>query len=551
MKKPVLFFLITLSVCFAAGLRAEAQNLQEQKLAARIANVKVYQNQAQVFRKGAVLLNPGRYKLVVEGLSLQMDPNTVQVEGKGGGIIGSVTPRRTYLNQQPKPKRLRLVEDSLELVSRKIETFDNEEYAFNQQKELLLANKTLTGTDENLTMEQLKAMADFFQTRLHAVQKELSRLKYAKQELNEIAGRLRNELNQLNQRRNQATYVVEIQFESKRRANVELIVKYLVNNAGWSPKYLIRADGINEPVQFDMQAAVYNRTGTDWDNVKLELSTAQPRKNVTPPTLQPWRNAVVPPGQVAMESRKRLGAAAPTFNRAETKDASADDQAGYDMYADETSDFAQDFTTFTSNTLAQEFAINLAYNIPADGQAYDVKIRSVDAKAEFAYFSVPKLNDDVYLQAKIAAGQGLNLLPGPAQVYFEGGFVGRTSIQPFMAEDTLKIGLGTDERVVVERKMDDQYSKSTTFGKNRKLERGYEIKVLNQKNRTVNIVVEDQIPLEERSEIDVDLLEKSGAEYDEKTGKLTWRMELRAGESKTVRFAFEIKYPENWELVGF
>lgn len=549
MKKHVLFFLIALSFCFVGGFRAEAQNLQEQKLDAKITNVKVYQNQAQVFRKGSVVLNPGRYKLVVDGLSLQMDPNTVQVEGKGGGIIGSVTPRRTYLNQQPKPKRLRLVEDSLELVSRKIETFDNEEYAFNQQKELLLANKTLTGTDENLTMEQLKAMADFFQTRLHAVQKELSRIKYAKKELTEIAGRLRNELNQLNQRRNQATYVVEIQFESKRRANVELIVKYLVNNAGWSPKYLIRADGIYEPVQFDMQAAVYNRTGTDWDNVKLELSTARPRKNVTPPTLQPWRNAVVPPGQVAMESRKRSPAkepAAATFNTMETEDVS-----GNIALKDLASVSAQDFTTFTSNTLAQEFAINLAYNIPADGQAYDVKIRSVDAKAEFAYFSVPKLNDDVYLQAKIAAGQGLNLLPGPAQVYFEGGFVGRTSIQPFMAKDTLKIGLGTDERVVVERKMDDQYSKSTTFGKNRKLERGYEIKVLNQKNRTVNIVVEDQIPLEERSEIDVDLLEKSGAAYDEKTGKLTWRMELRAGESKTVRFAFEIKYPENWELVGF
>ncbi|MCR4560602.1 MAG: DUF4139 domain-containing protein, partial [Bacteroidales bacterium] len=47
-------------------------------------------------------------------------------------------------------------------------------------------------------------------------------------------------------------------------------------------------------------------------------------------------------------------------------------------------------------------------------------------------------------------------------------------------------------------------------------------------------------------DIKVELLDKGGAETDTEKGKLTWKLNLSAGEKKVLRFSYEVKYPKTY-----
>ena len=86
------------------------------------------------------------------------------------------------------------------------------------------------------------------------------------------------------------------------------------------------------------------------------------------------------------------------------------------------------------------------------------------------------------------------------------------------------------------------------MGSNRKDTYTYEITVKNNRTTGVNLSLYDQIPISQNSDIAVTVNEVSGAVYDELTGKLYWPTNLAAGQSKTVRLSFTIKYPKDKQI---
>ncbi|MBQ5404046.1 MAG: DUF4139 domain-containing protein, partial [Bacteroidales bacterium] len=76
----------------------------------------------------------------------------------------------------------------------------------------------------------------------------------------------------------------------------------------------------------------------------------------------------------------------------------------------------------------------------------------------------------------------------------------------------------------------------------------FEITIKNNKKTSVDVVVTDQYPLPKFSDIKVELLDKGGAETDTEKGKLTWKLNLSAGEKKVLRFSYEVKYPKTYNF---
>src|SRR5690606_29412031 len=63
---------------------------------------------------------------------------------------------------------------------------------------------------------------------------------------------------------------------------------YLTYEATWEPAYNIRAAGDLSSMTVEYDAVITQRTGEDWNDVRLTLSTAQPTAAAHPPTIQPW-----------------------------------------------------------------------------------------------------------------------------------------------------------------------------------------------------------------------------------------------------------------------
>lgn len=78
--------------------------------------------------------------------------------------------------------------------------------------------------------------------------------------------------------------------------------------------------------------------------------------------------------------------------------------------------------------------------------------------------------------------------------------------------------------------------------------KGWEITVRNTKSAAVTIDIQDQVPVSSNEDIDVDLQERSAADYNESTGILTWSIELGPSELRTLRFVYEITYPSGKQL---
>lgn len=222
----------------------------------------------------------------------------------------------------------------------------------------------------------------------------------------------------------------------------------------------------------------------------------------------------------------------------------------------EKSKTAKDATTtdYISNSLKSvvsnlEYAIEIPYSIPADGQNYSIKIKEVSSPVNYVYHVVPKLEKEAFLSAEIIDWTVLNLLSGKINIYYQGTYTGESFIDANNASDTLSVSLGRDKGILVQRDGNKEKFDKKTIGSNIKETIAWDITVKNNKDAKIKIIVEEQYPLSYRKTIEVLLMEALNAKIDDKTGKLTWEIELNPGEKKVLNFMYSVKYPKYTNLL--
>jgi hypothetical protein len=66
----------------------------------------------------------------------------------------------------------------------------------------------------------------------------------------------------------------------------------------------------------------------------------------------------------------------------------------------------------------------------------------------------------------------------------------------------------------------------------------------------VDLMLKDQYPISTVKEIEIKLEDGNGASVNDETGVLTWKLELKPGESKKVRFSYTVKYPKEMRIAN-
>jgi uncharacterized protein (TIGR02231 family) len=89
-----------------------------------------------------------------------------------------------------------------------------------------------------------------------------------------------------------------VSVEVEREVEFELEVVYAVRNASWQPLYDVRL--LEDEVTVTYLATISQKSGEDWPEVELSLSTARPAVSATLPELRPWYIAPPPPPQPMM-----------------------------------------------------------------------------------------------------------------------------------------------------------------------------------------------------------------------------------------------------------
>jgi uncharacterized protein (TIGR02231 family) len=216
----------------------------------------------------------------------------------------------------------------------------------------------------------------------------------------------------------------------------------------------------------------------------------------------------------------------------------------------EIAESASNFVNTVQTTLSTEFEIGLPYTVLSSPKPTLVDIRNLEMNATYEYSTAPKLDRDAFLLAKATGWEEFNLLPGEANIFFEGTFVGKSYIDPNNVKDTLAVSMGRDKRVVVKREKLKEFSTRRTIGSNQRDSYAWEISVRNTKSEPIQVTVEDQVPVSQQNQIEVTVQDLGGAKYDKGTGKLTWMLSLQPNETKKVVFKYEVKYPKDTNISG-
>ncbi|RED98966.1 DUF4139 domain-containing protein [Marinoscillum furvescens] len=206
--------------------------------------------------------------------------------------------------------------------------------------------------------------------------------------------------------------------------------------------------------------------------------------------------------------------------------------------------------TYTvENQTTVEFEVKKPYSLKSNNSKLTVELTAYDVEADYQYIVVPKVDTDVFLQARILDWNQYNLLQGEANLYFEDAYVGRTILEGNAVDDTLDISLGRDQSIVVRRNKVKEYSKKRVIGNNTEETRRFEILVKNNKSKAVKILVKDQLPVSVNNNVEVEVLNHKGATHEEATGKLVWNFELKAGDQKELEFGYQVKYPKREQVI--
>jgi hypothetical protein len=196
-----------------------------------------------------------------------------------------------------------------------------------------------------------------------------------------------------------------------------------------------------------------------------------------------------------------------------------------------------------------EFTIQNPFTINSGGQNQSVDMIEYEVPADYQYYSVPKLDNDAFLTARMTEWDNYNFLEGQANIFFEGKYIGKTILDTQNTSDTLTISLGRDKNVVVTREKKKEYSANQFVGSNRRSTFAYEINVRNKKAYPINIRIEDQLPVPNTKDIGVDNIEDSKAIKNESTGLLTWNLQIEPGKTEKIDLKYEIKYPKYQNII--
>lgn len=529
MKKLIL--LISLFLSFSAIFSSENETIVPSK----IKEVTVFQKGAQVYRSGYVFVNSGITNLFITDLPRNINQQSIQVKGFGNFTILSVNYRLNYLRSQKQSKNIKALEDSLDFLNYKKKDIENKIEIYKAEEGILLANKSIGGDQSGVSVTALKEAMNYFHSKLNEIKSKELELSKSLVEINESINRIQNQLNLLRTKRNNPTSEVVVKVLAKEKTKAILDLKYVVNNAGWTPEYDLRAIDITKAVQLNYKAKVFQSSGEGWKDVKLTISTGNPQISGVKPEIYPWYINFYESPKIMIRGARSQPMAKAAYDKVEIMELD-------EVVMTEAEDIYFETTTNQTNVA---FNIDIPYTIPTDGKAYTVQINKFSLDADYTYYAAPKLIESAFLLAQITGWEQYNLLPGSASIFFEGSYVGNSNIDPRNTNDTLDISLGRDESIVVTRTKIKDFESRRVIGVNKKETFGYEIEIRNNKNTNISIIVDDQFPISTNKDIEVEQIEKSGAKFNETTGKLSWEFDLKSRESKKLEMKYSVKYPKN------
>lgn len=658
------------------------------KVPSKIKAVTVYLNSAEISRLANFNIKEGTSELIFNGLSSKIDESSIQISGLQGTSILSISYDINYLDKSVSNSENQSLTNKIKEIDLEVAMLKNLILGLEEEEKVINTNRLVSSDNQSLDIEKIKQISTYYRERITAIKNEIYQTNLKINVLDANMQDVKKQYTELNNSPSEPKGEIKIKFDAPITTALNLELKYIVQDAGWIPNYDIKSKKINDPLKLTYKAHVYQKTGENWDNVALTLSTGNPNVFAIKPELTtdflnfgqrksytsqikkskyqynssvravtgivtdesgqplPGCNVMIKGTangtQTDFDGRYTLnvvsgqelvfsyigfrGDEVPIYssvmNLRLEEDAQALEEVVVIGYGTTNSDFSralsgrvagvnirgvssfkgnavseeqlplyiidgvpvEDFTegdldaneiqnieilkddsatsiygnraingvivittkksTTTEDVTSTKFVIKKPYSIATDGDITAIEINTYLLDAKYEFFAAPIINENVFLTATFTDWEKLNLLPGEANIYFNGGYAGKTAINPYALSKKMTISLGIDDAISVSRKQDRNFKSKSFTGSNRILDRTYNLEVKNNKPIAIDLVLMDRIPVSQNKEIKVDDIITNTANYDKEKGLLTWKLSINPQQEIKESFSYQIKYPK-------
>lgn len=543
--------IFVLSASVAAATLARAADLP---LDSRIEAVTVFPDAAAVTRVGEVRIPVGQHALVLKGLPAAVDPASIRVEGAGEGrlVIGSADIRRAPASTQPTEEAQRRLKDlrgQLARVQGRVDALETQKRAVSEFARISAeaAAKEGRGFDIAQARAAWQAVGEATAAANQALQEEGARAAELEAEIRAVeaaASRPRTGLVPL--------VDLAVAVEAEREAAAVIRVTYRVSGARWSPVYDARldTDGAGPPrVELVRRAAVTQRTGEDWSEVALTLSTARVTGGAAAPEVATQALNLRDPIVVFEQRQRMTGAAAPMAAAPSTEaqrsaPAAAEIQAAREQEA-----------SLAASAFSAAFVAPGRVSVSGDGAARTLRLSSHQIEATLLAKVAPALETRAYLSASLPWSDDAPLLPGEVSLTRDGVFVGKARIGTVPGGDRFELGFGADDRIKVERvPVRRRDNDPSGWSASRTQISDHRTAVTNLHKRPMRVSVIDRIPVSENSAVTVEPLPTNTAPTErsvqDRRGVMGWTHEHQPGEKREIRLGWRLRWPADRELIS-
>jgi len=511
---------------------------------AKVKAATVYFNAAELSQTTSVNLPAGTSEIVVKNVANYLNENTVQIGAPNSVTVLSVQFTNNYISEfeiDESNPTIKKVRDSILLIQKEIGRVQIEKTSNSKTIELLDKNQLVAGQNSGLNVTELIKMVDYYRAKRTELSNSITALQEKEIQFNEALKRLNSklEINTKNEEKNSNGKLI-LQVMNEVAGTVNLDINYITNSATWSPFYDLRAENIKEPINMMYKAQVVQNSGIDWKKVKLTLSNGNPNQSNVAPVLNAWFLRYANPFDYRDGDTNLLS------NQLQAKVAGVQlDEVVVSGYAKKDKSSITNYTEIIENQLNVSFDIEIPYDILSNGKVHSVALKEIKLPATYKYYAVPRVDKEAFLLAEISDYSKYNLLPGEANIIFEGMYVGKTTINPNQTSDTLNLSMGRDKKISIKREKVVDKSGTKFLSSYKEQIFTYDLTVRNNKKEDVLLLLKDQYPLSTDKEVTIELVDDGKAKVNTETGILTWELKLATNETKKIRISYKVRYPKD------
>lgn len=603
------------TVVLAIGLASCAVMAEPISSAGRIDAVTVYRGQALVTRMVDVPGEVGLREVIVTDLPEHIVASSLYAESADGVEVRSTRYRVRPISHDVREevseldRQIRELQDQLKANEAQTKRLAENRAYLEKLEQFVAPTANAEMTRGVLNAETLEKLTTFlFENRKTLTGEEL--------ELGLQARELKEQMELLQRKRGEVTGSSSrtareaVVFLNKTNADAgALRIRYLVGDATWSPSYNVRANGERTNVLVEYNASIQQRSGEDWNDVAMTLSTATPSLIAKAPSLTPMTISLALPQQTTqpiakgadvkqLEQQLRRQIAATNDNRG-VSNLSFLPQAQQDIaqvLIDSGSNtlnangFVFGNTVFDEelNRLAGQLqnldlvnpldvrrkkaaaraneVVSVTYELsgrttlPSRSDQQLIQIAAVDMAADFYKLAVPVLTNQVYEEASIVNAGDRVLLAGPVMAYMGGKFVGHCEIPTVSVGERFAVGFGIDSTLRTARELVTR--DESIQGGNRVVNFTYRLDVENFDDEPAAVRLLDRLPQTKNGDVKLtpgstgqDLsTDASYLQTDHKNGILRWEVEVLpksiGPDAWSLEYKFTLEYDKKMNISG-